>query len=147
MSRIRIFIAAGLIAVGAALAPWGRADEPMKREPTNRAQAAREEAVKESLADEVKRLRAANAKLQDENRRLRHEIKELKSRIPAILPELPSLKLQPAAPAMPKNAIPREFNGETYYLVPLTGRGGTPLHGENQDFRPASNLPVTQPGR
>jgi hypothetical protein len=153
MSRIRIVIAVGLIAVGIGLAPWGRAAEPTPAKPVAPAETERERALKQLLADRAEEI----DKLKLENERLKQEVRDLKSRRPAVLPQLPPLKLAPPSPAVPKNAVPREFNGETYYLVPLNetlelkagtqGYGTVQLRGENQTPLPASNLPATKTGR
>jgi hypothetical protein len=143
MSRIRIFMAVGLIAVGIGLAPWGRAAEPTTAKPAAPAETERERNLKQLLVDRNEEI----DKLKSENERLKQEIRELKSRQPAILPPAPQLRLAPATPPAPKNATPRQFNGETYYLVPLISGNGTVIRGENQTNRPASKLPVTQPGR
>jgi hypothetical protein len=126
MSRSRILIGVGLIASGVVLAPWGRAAEsPTMTSPTKTNEpsppAERERKLSEALAD----ARAEIDKLKQENKRLRNELRELKSQQPAIFPPAPGLSFQPPPPAIPKNGIPREFNGETYYLVPLTSGSGT----------------------
>ena len=153
MSRFRIVVGVGFIVVGIALAPWGRAAEPETSKPAAPAETERERALKQQLVDRAEEIN----KLKLENARLKREIRELKSRQPAVLPQLPPLNLAPQAPNMPKNAIPREFNGETYYLVPLNGtaepksgtqgHGAFQLHGENQSWSPASNLPTKKTGR
>jgi hypothetical protein len=149
MSRIRIYTAVGLIVAGVVLAPWGRAAEPAPALAKPAAPADTERELKQLLADRAEEI----DRLKLENARLKREIRELKSRQAAVLPQVPRLQLAPPAPAAPKNAIPREFNGDTYYLVPLDeaperkSAGTIYLSGENQTPTPASNLSATKTGR
>ena len=146
MSRIRIFIGVSLIVAGVSFAPWGRAAEPVPAKaaaPAPPQETERERALKQLLADKNEEI----DKLKAENEHLKQKVRNLKERKPVVQFPMPELRLQPPAPAMLKNAIPREFNGETYYLVPLNSANGTPLQAENQNHRSASNLPVTKTGR
>lgn len=154
MSRFRILVGVGLIAVGVFLAPWGRAAEPAPAKP---AAPVPQTELERKLSAALAEAREEIDTLKQQNKRLRGELRELKSRQPAVLPDLPELRLVPATPAVPKNAIPQQFNGETFYLVPLAAtaevKGGTQgygtlqLRGDNQTPTPASNLPATKTGR
>ena len=111
-------------------------------------------AEREGLRHKLERVQRRAEAAQQQVAELRERVADLERKLakrPALqMPPLPPLKLQPglsATPAVPKNAVPREFNGETYYVVPLISGNGTVVHGENQIGPPASKLPVTQPGR
>ena len=72
----------------------------------------------EKLARENLVLRQTNVDLSRREMDLRRKVAELEAK----LTRRPVVRIQPPVPAqpgVPKGAIPREFNGEPYYIIPL----------------------------
>lgn len=99
---------------------------PAKGEPTTAPSRAQLETEIVTLKKQVKQLDSAYAELQEQNEKLRAQIKELKARGRIVQGQLrvdpPSVTpMNPLAVPdnMPRGSVAREFNGSTYYLVPL----------------------------
>src|SRR5215211_2535483 len=116
---------AGLLFAGTlvlSVAPTGRAEEPASPSspPTT---APVSPAGEHRLGQRVKDLSERVRDLEQENRRLKARVRDLESRGP-ILAQPPRVLPVPAPrlhnpPAVPRHWVPREFNGETFYLIPL----------------------------
>ena len=97
-----IIIAAGSVSLA----------EPAKQAPTDGSM--RERALRQMLADMADK----NARLEEESKRLKDEINLLKARRAV---EIPRVAPQQSAPSVPKDWKPFNFNGQTYYVIPLSG--------------------------
>jgi hypothetical protein len=112
-----IRVAAGAVVAMAGLlcaAPSGRADEP-------KAAARQAEQSPERVAElerKVEQLERANAELR---KQLAGKQRELARRRVAETIVVPPRELRSAS--VPEHWVPREFNGETFYLIPLKNGG------------------------
>ena len=79
--------------------------------------------LRRMLADEVER----NQMLQDKVRRLEQQLKDLEARRPAVATR-PDVR---SAPRVRDNWVPQQFNGFTYYLVPLAQEQAAAGHSLN----------------
>jgi hypothetical protein len=117
---------------------------PAKGEPAtepSRVELSKRESEISSLKDQIAGLEKRNRELAKENEKLQARISELKARGNII--EAP-LRVNPPAVTprnslsvpdnMPRGSVPHEFNGSTFYVVPL-GHGQV----QNSTLAPASN--------
>ena len=105
------------------LGPIGRAGEPSSK-PANPTTAPERGTTREQVLEEMVRdLGRRSAELEVENRQLKARIRELEARRPVV--EVPPGRGDKprnlAEPGVPRHWVPREFNGETFYLIPLKG--------------------------
>ena len=74
-----------------------------------------------------------------ENEKLRARVKQLEAEVEALKKSRAiTLAPQPAAPAVPPTWKPFQFNGATYYMVPLETSAGGPAARLLTDGEPAS---------
>jgi hypothetical protein len=102
--------------VGTFVSPGGAAESPAAAGPKPEAgHRTREQTLQMMVDDQQKEI----VRLRAENDRLRKQVADLKTRELIFAP--PALLPPPrtAESATPKGAVPHEFNGETYYVIPL----------------------------
>jgi hypothetical protein len=99
MSLLSVAIVAGAIIVGASLVR-GAGEEPKAADPT-------------SLL--LRRVEALERRI---------DILE-KGTLPAIVPYSPTAPLPPGQNCVPESWKPNQFNGQTYYIVPIDANGTT----------------------
>jgi hypothetical protein len=117
MSSIRVLAGVFIVAAGLlCVAPAGQAEvaaPPAKSE--REAKLERENAVlKQMVADAADEKARLEAKVRDLERKLAQRRVQA---VPTPRPGSPP----PATLPVPKGAVPKEFNGETFYVIPLTG--------------------------
>ena len=111
--------------------------------------------VYKSTEEEVKALRAQVeaqreqiTKLSSELRDREQEVAQLRMQLRTRLSQLPQAQpfsLVPSEPQMPRGSVPQQFNGSTYYLVPLSEqpwqlKTKTVDHGEAPIIEPSGGI-------
>ena len=109
-------IVAGTVALS--LGPTGHASEPSTKSAPPATAPARPDARHEALKDMVNDYARRNADLEFENARLKLRIRELESRQMAVR-EVRERAPLPRVEPVPPHWVPKQFNGETFYLIPL----------------------------
>ena len=110
-----LIVGVGLIGVAPAgqaevAAPPAKSEREAKLEQENAA-------LKQALTDATEDNIRLEAKVCDLEQKLAQR------RVQAVPAPLPSLRIGPPADtlAVPRGAVPKEFNGETFYVIPLNG--------------------------
>ena len=123
MRPLRVLAGLFVAAVVFPLGPAGHAEEPAtKRAPATTSPAGAGQGERALLA-KAEALARRNVELEHENRMLKELVRELESRQAMIVRppdggaiQVPNLS---GARAVPPHWVPQQFNGETFYVIPL----------------------------
>jgi hypothetical protein len=127
MRSLQVTVAAITLAAGVLLGIRADgAEEPVAARPapaTAEERAAAAERRAAALEGAVRDLSVENAQLQLKNRSLKLQLKRLQERRPVsvIPPAPPQPGLAPQGDRLPEGSVQREYNGITYYVIPLSG--------------------------
>jgi hypothetical protein len=126
MRSLQVTVAAITLAAGVLLGIRADgAEEPVAARPapaTAEERAAAAERRAAALEGAVRDLSVENAQLQLKNRSLKLQLKRLQERQPvSVIPPAPQPGLAPQGDRLPEGSVQREYNGITYYVIPLSG--------------------------